>query len=264
MFGLTKKPTPKLTTYVHGGVGIAVGIAALLAMSQHPATTPALRLVNPQTPDTDTLPLESSSVPSEFDELAARCAPNVSKEILGKLVMAESRFNPYAIGINADGAQLARQPTSQAEAAATAQWLLQNGYNIDAGLGQINSGNFKRLGLGVNDAFDMCKNLAAAATVLHENYMAALPKYNNDEQEAVRAALSAYNTGSFRRGIENGYVDKVIQSNATPAPVVPNVEVPPIALVKSAKARPQQRQAESETDIYMKATGSLFVDNDKQ
>ncbi|WP_407238167.1 ArdC-like ssDNA-binding domain-containing protein [Escherichia coli] len=49
--------------------------------------------------------------------------------------------------------------------------------------------------------FDTCKNLAAGARVLTAFYSNALPKYPN-EQAALRAALSTYNTGDFNKGFE--------------------------------------------------------------
>jgi len=83
-------------------------------------------------------------------------------------------------------------------AVVTAKWLLNNNYNIDLGLGQVNSINLAKTNLSVEDAFDACKNLAAAATILQWNYESA-SKRIPDEQGALQAAISAYNTGSFTR-----------------------------------------------------------------
>lgn len=144
----------------------------------------------------------------DFPALAAECAPWVAPQTLAAIVRTESQFQPFAIGVN-KGFRLVRQPVSKEEAVVTAKWLIAKGYNIDLGLGQINHTNLSRTGLTVEDAFDPCKNLAAAATILVENYNSAR-RVVHGEQQALRAALSAYNTGSFSRGLSNGYVQRVI------------------------------------------------------
>jgi type IV secretion system protein VirB1 len=123
---------------------------------------------------------------------------------MAAIVKTESQFNPLAININA-GARLERQPANKEEALITARWLIANNYNIDLGLGQVNSVNLVKTNLSVEDAFDSCKNLAAAATILQWNYKSASKKISG-EQAALHAAISAYNTGSFTKGFSNGYV----------------------------------------------------------
>jgi type IV secretion system protein VirB1 len=41
------------------------------------------------------------------------------------------------------------------------------------GLGQVNSNNMRKTNLSVEDAFDPCKNIAAAAKILQSNYVSA-------------------------------------------------------------------------------------------
>ena len=89
----------------------------------------------------------------DFSALAAECAPWVAPQTLAAIVRTESGFRPYAIGVN-NGFRLIRQPVSREEAIVTARWLIDHGYNIDLGLGQINSANLTRLNLSIEDAFD--------------------------------------------------------------------------------------------------------------
>jgi len=131
----------------------------------------------------------------DFLALSQECAPWVAPQTMAAIVKTESGFNPLSIGVNG-GARLVRQPDNKAEAVATARWLIEKGYNIDLGLGQVNSSNLAKVGLSVEDAFEPCKNVAAAATILHGNFQAAKGKVQ-DDQAALHAALSAYNTGSF-------------------------------------------------------------------
>eukprot|EP01137_Pigoraptor_chileana_P037528 Opistho-2@34740 len=109
---------------------------------------------------------------SAFLALALACAPQLHADTARALVSVESAFNPWAIGVV--GGQLARQPRNRAEARATAQALQAAGWNFSVGLGQINLGNFERLGLTVDTAFEPCVNLGAMQTVLTE-CMARVP-----------------------------------------------------------------------------------------
>lgn len=142
----------------------------------------------------------------DFAALAELCAPSVAVETIAAIVSVESAGNPLAIGVN--GGKLSRQPQSKGEAIAWADDLMARGYSIDLGLGQINSGNLDRLGLTVTDALDSCTNLQAASYLLSDNYARAVMT-KGEGDAALVAALSAYNTGDFERGVSNGYVAKV-------------------------------------------------------
>ena len=97
--------------------------------------------------------------------------------------------------------------------------LIRQGYNIDLGLGQINSANLGWLGLSVEDAFEPCRNLAAAARVLATNYQ-AVARFAPSPDHAIATALSLYNTGDRRRGFRNGYVARVYASASTIIPLI--------------------------------------------
>jgi len=184
--------------------------------------------------------------------LVHQCAPWVAPETITAIIKTESQFQPYAIGVNGS-AKLERQPQSKSEAVATANWLLARGYNIDLGLGQVNSANLKKAGLSVDDAFDPCQNVAAAATILKMNYRLAKQSHGND-QDALFAAISAYNTGSFTKGYRNGYVQKVADNAGAQVPAIkpkayqpiplkqatPGHKAPEKAMVYGGKAAPDQ------------------------
>ncbi len=107
-----------------------------------------------------------------------------------------------------------RQPRQATEAARVARTLLSGGANLDLGLAQINSDNLDWLGLTVEDTFDPCLNLRAAATVLRAGYRPAGESASH-RQSALRIALSRYNTGDAQRGFRNGYVARVEQAAVT-------------------------------------------------
>lgn len=137
--------------------------------------------------------------------LLQSCAPNVAPPTMLAVVQVESEGDPYRIGVNS-GASLSRQPSNAADAIATARGLLRRGANFDAGLMQINSANFARLGITAETVFDPCTNLRAGSLVLSDNYTRAR---NAGVRDALRAAISEYNTGSRLRGFTNGYVGRV-------------------------------------------------------
>lgn len=142
-----------------------------------------------------------------LEQLILACAPQVAPSTMSAIVRVESGGKPYAINVNS-AQKLMRQPRSAEEATSWANWLVNRGYSVDMGLAQINSGNLARLGLTPQQLFDPCTNLRAGAKILTENYLGAAKQYGGG-QDALRAALSAYNTGNYRAGLTNGYVAKV-------------------------------------------------------
>lgn len=175
---------------------------------------------------------------AELAALALSCAPHIHPVTLQALVRHESRARQYAIGVNAKGHPLPRQPRTLSEASAAAQRLIDQGIDFDAGLGQINVRNWAWLKLDCTTVFDPCRNLAAAQTVLADCYARALPRHK-DAQQALRAALSCYNTGNFSRGFSNGYVGKV--------PTQAQIKVPALAPLEGDAARSPDLPAEPAT-----------------
>lgn len=152
--------------------------------------------------------------------LAARCAPSVAPQTLLAIVAVESGFEPLAIGVNG-APRLTVTATTPAQAAAKAAALIAAGRNLDLGVAQINSRNLRPLGLGLAEAFDPCRNLAASARLLTRDYARSRADQVG-AQPALRATLSYYNTGDPSRGFGNGYVAKV---TAAAAHIVPALAV---------------------------------------
>ena len=174
---------------------------------------------------------------AEFALIAATCAPNVHIDTLSALIKHESAANVFAIGIN-KGKRLATQPVTANEATDIALELIKKGTDFDAGLAQINVRNWSWLGLNATTVFNPCTNLKAAQTVLSDCYSRAL-KQHQDQQDALRAALSCYNTGNFERGFKNGYVNKVIAQAGIKIPAIKpssgNKKENPVQVTKNTK-----------------------------
>jgi type IV secretion system protein VirB1 len=150
-----------------------------------------------------------------FLALALACSPQVHPATALALANVESALNPWAIGVV--GAVLVRQPRTRQEAVATARSLQRHGMNFSVGLGQINVGNWARLDLTVDNAFDPCENLAAMQSVLVDCFdrAAGSKSHQPAHQAQLRRALSCYYSGNFTTGFRHGYVRKVVA--ATPA-----------------------------------------------
>lgn len=169
-----------------------------------------------------------------FVDLAQHCAPSIGISTLAAIVKTESGFNPLAIGINVKKntpKPKIASPKTTDDAIATAKWLLAQGYNIDMGLGQINSSNLSGLGLTVDDMFNPCTNISAAGTILKGNYKASSVNASS-QQSALYGAISAYNTGDLENGIKNGYVQRVL-NNVYASATNPEITVPDLLPTKS-------------------------------
>lgn len=139
-------------------------------------------------------------------ELIAACAPNVASETIQQIIQVESRGDPLSLHINGRAKQYGAIKSKET-AVYLAKKAINDGYTVDIGLMQINSNTMRRLGHIPEKLFDPCSNLSIGAAILKENYVRALQHHSNP-QDALRAALSAYNTGDFQRGLRNGYVAK--------------------------------------------------------
>ncbi|MGH7117709.1 MAG: lytic transglycosylase domain-containing protein [Acetobacteraceae bacterium] len=168
-----------------------------------------------------------------FTRLAGACAPEVAPGTLAALAAVESRFDTLAIYDNT--AHAALRPKDEAQAIALARQAVAAGHSIDLGLMQINSRNLGPLHLSIPQAFEPCPSLSAGAALLAKDYEGG--KTPAEEQAALRAALSRYNTGTAREGFANGYVAQVVNAAKR---VVPEIDPgaaaatkpPPIAVPK--------------------------------
>lgn len=184
--------------------------------------------------------------------LATACAPQVAPETLLAIVQVESGFDPLAIGVNG-APRLKTRPRSADDAAAKARALIRAGRSIDLGLAQLNSRNLAALGVTLDQAFDPCQNLAAAGRLLQANYAAALAEQPAG-QDALRAALSRYNTGDFARGLRNGYVAKV-------AAAVPALAPAPLTPPQTLASPPEPEAPAPAWDVFARApaSGGLLI-----
>lgn len=171
----------------------------------------------------------------EFMELAKTCAPEVHVTTITAVVKHESNFKPFAININSKPPR-AIFPKSREQAIEEVRKLQAKGLSFDAGYGQINSGNWRWLGITAESVFDPCTNLKAAQRVLVKCYEGASKTHRGES--ALHAALSCYNTGNYTNGIRNGYVAKVLAGAGLKVPAL--TDLPSTAPVQKPSPPPAQ------------------------
>lgn len=165
-----------------------------------------------------------AGVEGGFSALIARCAPTVHPETMAAVISAESRGNQFAI---ADAGPVAL-PWSQRKSmvrsfylttleasVAKATELIANGHTVSLGLSQVNDRNLARYGLSVRDVFDPCVNVSVGGKILTDFYVRAVKKFGPN-QRALHAAISAYNSGDWVRGANDGYVTTVYKQVGRP------------------------------------------------
>lgn len=189
--------------------------------------------------------------------LAQRCAPEIATEAVVPLVLTESGGDSLQINVNR-GPRV--RAGSVAEGATIVRRYMAAGYTVDVGLAQINSANFARLGVAVEQAFEPCTSLRLASTVLQHGYGLASRFYTG--LDAISATYSLYNTGTLTRGLHNGYVGRVWSAATTTgsidAPPRLPIAPPPATLPHSSPPSPAANRndwvigqlASSEVEVF--------------
>jgi len=160
---------------------------------------------------------------ANLNALRSRCLPNASESTLRAIVQVESGGHPNAMqidfpktllkrwGLVPGSLRLSRQPRNRTEAL---EWLSYlRGFNIfvDLGLMQISTAEAQRRGIPPEELLEPCTNLRIGWQILQNAYSAEVKSYGPG-QTALQHAISRYNTGDTQRGIDNGYLARVIDA----------------------------------------------------
>lgn len=132
--------------------------------------------------------------------------PSVSTKTIAAVILAESSANENAYNVNGKP-HLVRKGLTKNETITAAERLIKEGESIDMGLMQINSLHLKPNQLTVSEIFEPCTNIRLGSKILYDAYQTATKIYG-EGQDALKGALSIYNTGNLKKGHRNGYVDK--------------------------------------------------------
>ena len=155
------------------------------------------------------VPCVAKSAPlseQQLSLLVRQCASSSDPGVLRSVAHVESHFDPLIL--HNDTKHISVTASSLAASAEQAKQWISQGYSVDIGLMQINSGNLPALGMAVEDALDPCRSLEAGAYLLSSAY--ARGASTADRQAALLIALSRYNTGHPFAGLLNGYVGQIL------------------------------------------------------
>jgi type IV secretion system protein VirB1 len=148
----------------------------------------------------------------DFGKLATACGSQIEQGTLRAVATIESHFDPLALRDNTT--HEAFYPADLPAAINLAEDRLTRRHSVDIGLMQINSGNLKSLDLRLEDAFDACRSIGAATSILREAYRAGGTE--TEKQAALLIALSRYNSGKPLTGVANGYANSVLAARRVP------------------------------------------------
>jgi type IV secretion system protein VirB1 len=133
------------------------------------------------------------------------------------------------------------------------------GYSVDLGLMQVNSRNLAALGISIAQVLDPCTNIQSGARILTADYAQAAQAHG-EGQTALQAALSAYNTGDFARGLQNGYVAKYYRPGGVPA-LAGGIRRATVTAAAERHASPSPPNPyTADTQIYIREATNLHVD----
>jgi type IV secretion system protein VirB1 len=153
--------------------------------------------------------------------LRSRCIPEAPLTTLRAIVRAESNGNPNAMQIDFPKAllrqwhlpngtlRLKRQPSTPGEALDWLAYLQRYAIFVDLGLMQVSTAEAQRRGLSPESLLEPCTNLRVGWQILEDDYRLETKTYGS-WQEALQRAISRYNTGNSTRGIDNGYLARVL------------------------------------------------------
>jgi type IV secretion system protein VirB1 len=153
--------------------------------------------------------------------LQSRCLPTVPLTTLNAIILVESGGNPNAMQIDFPRAllkqwhlpegtlRLKRQPTTKREALEWLGYFQRRNISVDLGLMQVSTAEANRRGHPAESLLDPCFNLRAGWQILDSAYQLEIKTYGPG-QEALQHAISRYNTGDNQRGIDNGYLARVM------------------------------------------------------
>ena len=184
----------------------------------------------------------AANLPAQRLDIAAlqsRCLPTVPLTTLSAIIHVESAGNPNAMQIDFPRAllkrwhlpegtlRLMRQPATQREALVWLNYFERHGIFVDLGLMQVSTAEARRRGLPAESLprllSDSCFNLRLGWQILDSAYQLETKTYGPG-QTALQHAISRYNTGDTQRGMDNGYLARIMvalkQSPATTSPAI--------------------------------------------
>jgi len=182
--------------------------------------------------------------------------PDTPPAVIEQIIAVESNEREFAINVNSEKPVLITQPENLEEAISSVEKYIAQGYTVDMGYMQINSQHLEKYDVTVGQVFDPCQNIYIGSDIFMRGYNATKAFYG-DTPLALETALSAYNTGTFHRGFQNGYTTRYEpQTAAAPSPSKPEdyeARHSPMSVTLNF-ANPHKEKAPSEEDALKAET----------
>ena len=153
--------------------------------------------------------------------LRARCLPQAPESTLRAIVQVESGGNPYAMQIDfphtllkrwnlpSGTLRLQRTPRNYTGAIQWLAYLQRFHVSVDLGLMQVSTAEARSRGISPESLLEPCTNLRVGWRILEDAYTTEVKTYGLG-QTALDHAISRYNSGDSRAGIDNGYLARVL------------------------------------------------------
>lgn len=157
----------------------------------------------------------------DLGQLRDRCAPTASLVTLSAIVSAESSGNLIALQLDFPNRllrqwqlprgtlRLMRQPSDAKEALEWIGYLNTWHVSVDVGLMQVSTDEAARKYIPAAALLDPCTNIRTGWAILSDDYQLE-ERTSGPGQAALQHAISRYNSGDPNRGIDNGYLARVM------------------------------------------------------
>ncbi len=131
-------------------------------------------------------------IPVTLQSLVDLCAPGVAGTTALAIIRVESGGDPWSI--DDDTTKRSYHPHSYRDSVLLLHQLRAEGHNVDAGLMQVNSTNWRTYGIDEETVLDPCTNVNVGSTILRRAYRAATQIFPPGPL-ALYHAFEIYNSG---------------------------------------------------------------------
>lgn len=149
--------------------------------------------------------------PIPITQLVQQCVPGAPVHSMAAIIKVESSGNPLALFDNTTGRSIF--PSDRAQATQILKSLIAKNHQVDVGIAQVDTENFTKTGLNIDNAFDACSNIRAGNQIFMAGYTQAVSA-GFSGQSAVFHAFEAYNSG--RVVGDSSYANRVLRAAGIP------------------------------------------------
>ncbi|MHB1495403.1 MAG: lytic transglycosylase domain-containing protein [Acidithiobacillus sp.] len=165
-----------------------------------------------------------------------QCAAQIAPVTMAAIVQVESGGDPLAMWDNT--AHKGYHPHTLRQALAILRRLMATGYQVDVGIAQVDTENFREYELTPTTALTACTNMHAGAEILQAAWDTARREYPGNPQRALFHAFEIYNSGAPIG--DRGYANHILAAADIPVYIQDDGAMRYHAVSASAFAMPIQ------------------------